>query len=198
MIEEAIEKLLAQGPATRSGSGQSESGLGALSEVLPAGLLSQTHQAAAEVHQARLRKSAMVGCSRGRGMGCLFAASLLGSPRSLVRGGRGQLESQAQILPSGVPGTHHKDTAGCSTQVARRLGGTGGLVVVGLLAGVEGIIVEGQHQVGIHLTEEPAHLGFKGGLRSLALAVPTPESSKTGLPAFHRLCGQWDLTWSHW
>lgn len=33
-------------------------------------LPSRTHQAAAEVHQARLRKSAMVGYGRKRGMGC--------------------------------------------------------------------------------------------------------------------------------
>lgn len=58
-----------------------------------------------------------------------------------------------------VPGgTHHKDAAGRSARVALGLGGADGLEVVGLLAGVEGVVVEGGHQVGVHLAEELAHL----------------------------------------
>lgn len=46
-----------------------------LESTLPLPFSPPTHQAAAEVHQARLRKSAMVGCSGESGMGshcCLW------------------------------------------------------------------------------------------------------------------------------
>lgn len=138
----------------------------------------RTHQAAAEVHQARLRKSAMVGYSRKRGMGCHCCPWTRVTPSSLVRGGRSSVGRSPSPPTSraGIVGAHHKDTPGCGTQVAWGLRGTGCLIVVGLLAGVEGVIVECQHQVGIHLTEEPAHLGMPGGDHShRASSVMPPE-----------------------
>lgn len=64
-------------------------------------------------------------------------------------------------LEATIPmGAHHEDAAGRSTRVALSLGSTDGLEVIGLLAGVEGVVVQGRHQVGVHLTEELAHLGW--------------------------------------
>lgn len=144
-------------------------------------LPSRTHQAAAEVHQARLRKSATVGCTGERGMGYHCCPWTRVTPSSLVRGGGGcHLWAGLPAPPisrAGMAGAHHKDPPGCSTQIALGLGGTGCLIVIGLLAGVEGIIVECHHQVGIHLTEEPAHLGMPGGSSSHRAGSATPQES---------------------
>lgn len=157
-----------------------------------------THQAAAEVHQAKLRKSAMVGCGGERGMGCHGCPwTRISPPYSLVRGGASSVgrSPSAPPPPPGITGAHHKDAPGCSTQVAWRLGGAGCLIVVGLFAGVEGVIVECQHQVGIHLTEEPAHLGMPGGSGShRAGSAAPPEGSNPGPPPSSLFSA---LTWSH-
>lgn len=211
MIDEAIEKLLEQGPA---GHGSLSGGVVTRDQCpAPPPLLSpppaqgapflcalppRTHQAAAEVHQARLRKSAMVGCGGERGVGCR------GCPRTWVTPPQ-TLSSEVEChLWAGVPGpplplsiswlgiigAHHKDTTGCSTQVAGRLGGAGCLIVVGLFAGVEGVVVECQHQVGIDLTEEPAHLGMPGEWRSQDWQChisPPPGRLQSWFPSSHPL-----------
>lgn len=154
---------------------------------LPPLLLPGTHQAAAEVHQARLRKSAMVGCSEERGMGCHCGPWTRVTPSSLLRSGASSV-GRSPIPPTppaiswpGIAEAHHKDAPRCSTQVARGLGGAGCLIIVGLFAGVEGVIVECQHQVGVHLTEEPAHLGRPGGNGSHGAGSATPpEGSNPG------------------
>lgn len=127
-----------------------------------------------------IRKSAMVGCSGESGMGSHCCPWTWFTPSFLVRG-RGSSVGRSPSPPicrPGIAGAHHKDAPGCGTQVARGQGGTGCLIVVGLLAGVEGVIVECQHQVGIHLTEESAHLGMPGGSGShRAGSAISPEGS---------------------
>lgn len=122
----------------------------------------------------------------------------LGQPQlpQMLEAGEGSLQAG---LPTphlrAYPGAHHKDTPGCSTQVARRLGSTGCLVVIGFLPGVEGVIVECQHQVGIHLTEESANLVMQGGshgYRAGSSATPL-EGRDLYLPSTFFPT----LTWSH-
>lgn len=101
-------------------------------------------------------------------------------PRSPVRARGSSLGTSPSPPPTplprpGIAEAHHKDAPGCSTQVAWGLGGTGCLIIVGLLAGVEGVVVERQHQVGIHLTEEPARLAVGEGTTVTGLAVPRPQ-----------------------
>lgn len=53
---------------------------------------------------------------------------------------------------------HHKHPSRGSTGVAVLGRATVGLVVISLLSVVEGVVVQGMHQVGVHVTEEHANL----------------------------------------
>lgn len=131
-----------------------------------------THQAAAEVHQARFRRSATVGCGQ-RGSS---------EPAGPCAGDTPWVPELPDRLAATVPAdAHHEDAAGRSARVALGFRGADGLEVVGLLAGVEGVVVEGGHQVGVHLAEELAHLGW--GHRVCTQTPPHPVSAPAGTQA---------------
>lgn len=54
--------------------------------------------------------------------------------------------------------SHHKDAPGRGARVAAGRGLTRRLILVGFAMGKDGVLMEGMHQVGIHVAKEEPHL----------------------------------------
>lgn len=74
--------------------------------------------------------------------------------------------------------SHHKYAPVRCSGVAGGGGLTGGVELVGLVAGEDGVLEEGVHQVGIHVTEKQPHLKYEGGEET------SQESRVTGPAVF--------------